>query len=85
MVELIRTNDTVLLSWLQALLRDSGIESVLLDSHTSIIEGSVGAIPRRLMVGDGDIAQARHLLHEAGILEAADDTPNETPNTGPGP
>jgi hypothetical protein len=85
MVELIRTNDTVLLSWLQALLRDSGIESVLLDSHTSIIEGSVGAIPRRLMVADGDIAQARHLLHEAGILETADETTNETPNTGPGP
>jgi len=66
-----------LLSWLQALLRDSGIESVLLDSHTSIVEGSVGAIPRRLMVGEGDIDRARQLLHDAGVLEASE--------SGPGP
>jgi hypothetical protein len=81
MVELIRTNDTVLLSWLQALLRDSGIESVLLDNYTSIVEGSVGAIPRRLMVGDDDIGRARRLLHEAGILEGTD----KSTTRGPGP
>jgi len=76
MVELIRTNDAVLLSWLQALLRDAGIDSVLLDSHTSIVEGSVGAIPRRLMVADADFAPARQLLREAGVLDppAAEET-----------
>ena len=47
---LLRTNDVVKLSWLQALLADSGIETMVLDMHTSILEGSAGAIPRRLAV-----------------------------------
>ena len=67
MVELLRTNDPVMLSWLIALLRDSGIEAVVLDTHMSIFEGSIGAIPRRLMVMSGDIIRARALLDEAGI------------------
>ena len=50
MKELFRTNDPVRLSWAQALLAAAGIEAVVLDTHTSIIEGSIGAIPRRLMV-----------------------------------
>ena len=53
MKELLRTNDAVRLSWLQALLAAAGIEAVVLDTHTSIIEGSIGAIPRRLMVRRG--------------------------------
>ncbi len=67
MVELLRTNDPVMLSWLIALLRDSGIEAVVLDTHMSIFEGSIGAIPRRLMVMSGDLIRARKLLDEAGI------------------
>ncbi len=67
MVELLRTNDVVMLSWLTALLRDSGIEAVVLDTHMSIFEGSIGAIPRRLMVMGGDLVRARRLLDEAGI------------------
>ncbi len=67
MVELLRTNDPVMLSWLIALLRDSGIEAVVLDTHMSIFEGSIGAIPRRLMVMSGDLILARKLLDEAGI------------------
>jgi Putative prokaryotic signal transducing protein len=66
MKELIRTNDPVRLSWLQALLAGAGIESVVLDTHTSIIEGSIGAIPRRLMVGEDDHRRACALLAEAG-------------------
>ncbi|HYM01354.1 MAG TPA: DUF2007 domain-containing protein [Stellaceae bacterium] len=66
MRELIRTNDTVRLSWLQALLAGAGIDSVVLDTHTSIIEGSIGAIPRRLVVHDEDHAQAQKLLADAG-------------------
>jgi hypothetical protein len=65
MKELLRTNDTVRLSWLQALLSSAGIETVVLDRHTSIIEGSIGAIPRRLMVPDEEWARARDLLAEA--------------------
>ena len=66
MKELLRTNDVVRLSWAQALLRDAGIESVVLDQHTSLVEGSIGAIPRRAMVRDEDAARARRILAEAG-------------------
>jgi hypothetical protein len=66
MRELVRTNDTVLLSWLGALLRDSGIETIVFDAHTSILEGSLGVIPRRLMVLDEDYAEARRVVTEAG-------------------
>ena len=66
MKELLRTNNTVLLSWLTALLSDERIETVVFDSHTSILEGSASAIPRRLMVGDDDYAWARRVMTEAG-------------------
>lgn len=60
------SNDLVRLSFLHALLRDAGIDCLLLDSHVSAVEGSIGAIPRRLMVLDEDEAQARRVLVEAG-------------------
>jgi hypothetical protein len=66
MRELLRTNDAVRLSWLQAMLASAGIEAVVLDTHTSIIEGSIGAIPRRLMVHDDDETRARAVLKEIG-------------------
>ncbi len=62
----IRSNDMVRLSFLVALLRDAGIATVMLDGHASAIEGSIGAIPRRLMVAEADEAQARRVLAEAG-------------------
>ena len=67
MEELLRTNDVVLLSWLEALLADSGIHVQVLDTHMSILEGSVGAIPRRLMVADEDAATARRIMDDADI------------------
>ncbi len=66
MTELLRTTDPVRLSWLVALLADAGIEAIVLDSYTSILEGSIGAIPRRLMVGTEEAAQALRILREAG-------------------
>lgn len=65
MKELLRTNDPVRLSWAEAVLAADGIRSVVLDTHTSIIEGSIGAIPRRLMVEEGDHARARRLIDAA--------------------
>lgn len=65
---LVTTNDPVRLSFLTALLADAGIAAVLLDAHTSAIEGSIGAIPRRLAVAPADEAQARRVLKEAGEL-----------------
>ena len=70
MMELLRTNDVVKLSWLTALLADAGIEALILDNHTSILEGSAGAIPRRLVVADDDYPRARRLLTEAGEQDA---------------
>lgn len=66
MKELVRTTDVVRLSWLTALLADAGIEVIVLDTHTSVLEGSIGAIPRRLAVLDEDHAQALRVLREAG-------------------
>ena len=62
MKELLRTNDPVRLSWVEALLRDSGIDSLVLDHYTSLVEGNIGAIPRRLMVAEGDYQRACALL-----------------------
>lgn len=62
----VTSNDLVRLNFLMALLRDAGIDCVLLDNHTSVIEGSIGAIPRRLMVAEKDEFRARRVLHEAG-------------------
>jgi hypothetical protein len=60
------TNDPVRLSFLHALLRDAGIAVVLLDAHVSAVEGSIGAIPRRLAVAEDDWQRAKRVLLEAG-------------------
>jgi hypothetical protein len=60
------SNDPVRLSFLEALLADAGIGSVLLDSNISAVEGSIGAFPRRLAVAEQDAARARRVLTEAG-------------------
>jgi hypothetical protein len=65
MKELLRTNNVVRLSWAQARLRDAGIESLVLDHHTSLVEGSIGAIPRRLMVAERDHQRASALIAAA--------------------
>ena len=62
MVELIRTNDPVLISWLSAALAGEGIEAVVLDTHMSVLEGSAAAIPRRVMVDDDDLVRAQNVL-----------------------
>ncbi len=63
---LVTTNDLVRLSFLICLLRDAGIEATLLDSQVSAMEGSIGAIPRRLVVASDDHRQAMRILAEAG-------------------
>jgi hypothetical protein len=71
MKELLRTNDLVRLSWAQALLADAGIECLMLDQHTSLVEGSIGAIQRRLMVDDRDHGRAQSVIAEADAQAAA--------------
>jgi Putative prokaryotic signal transducing protein len=65
--ELLRTNDMVLVSAVEALLDGANIGHLVLDQNMSIIEGSLGVLPRRLLVGDDDIQAARRLLAEAGL------------------
>ena len=65
MREVLKTNDPVLLNFAQALLKDAGIEAVIFDTHMSIMDGSAGFMPRRLMVVDDDIAEAQRVLQEA--------------------
>jgi integrase len=64
--ELLRSNEIVFLSWADALLKSEDIEIFVLDGHMSVIEGSAGAILRRVMVADEDYDRARRLLEEAG-------------------
>jgi hypothetical protein len=63
---LVTSNNPVRLSFLAALLADAGIETVLLDLHASIMDGSIGALPRRLCVASDDLDRARRVLREAG-------------------
>ncbi len=63
--EILRSNDPILLSWAEALLRDAGFEPVLFDEHASNIEGSISAIQRRLMAPDDQAEPAERLLREA--------------------
>lgn len=65
MKELIRTNNVVYLSFAEAVLKEAGIEALIFDGHMSILEGSIGALPRRLMVPDEDEATAREILAAA--------------------
>ena len=66
MIELLKTNDPVLISFVKATLADAGIEALVLDTHASILEGSASAIPRRIMVMDEDLETAKHILKTRG-------------------
>ncbi|WP_438277396.1 putative signal transducing protein [Nitrobacter sp.] len=67
MRELVRTNDVVLVSAIGALLDGADIYHLVLDQNMSVIEGSLGILPRRILVHDEDNAEARRLLIEAGL------------------
>ena len=64
--ELVRTNDAVLISAIEALLKSAGIPHLLADQNISVLEGSIGAFQRRILVGEDEIDAARKLLAEAG-------------------
>ena len=67
MEELIRTNDPVVLSFAEALLRDAGIAAFVADTNMSILDGSLGILPRRLMGESERILEARRLLTDADM------------------
>ncbi|HEX2554787.1 MAG TPA: DUF2007 domain-containing protein [Microvirga sp.] len=67
MVEIVRTNDLVLVGFLQSLLEQANIPVLVADSHMSALEGMIGVFPRRLLVPEDREAQARRLIREAGL------------------
>lgn len=67
MIELVRTNDIVVISLIESLFKEDGIEHIVLDQFTSVLEGSIGAIPRRIMVLEEKENAARRLLIDAGL------------------
>ena len=67
MHELVRTNNAVLITAIEAPLKAADIPHVVLDQHMSVLEGSLGILPRRILVEEGSIEDARRLLEEAGL------------------
>ena len=66
MRELVRTNDAVLVSAIGALLQGAGIPHHVFDQNMSVLEGSLGILPRRILVPDEHAVAARRLLEKAG-------------------
>jgi hypothetical protein len=67
MRELVRTNDAVLITAIEALLSGAGIPHVVADRNISVLEGSIGAFPRRVLVAEDHAVAARKLLQDAGL------------------
>jgi hypothetical protein len=67
MREIVRTNDAVLITAIEALLNGAGIQHMVLDQHMSVLDGSIGMLPRRIVVEDDQVSRARRLLVDAGL------------------
>ena len=65
--EIVRTNDMVLVSAVVALLEGAGIRHMVLDQNMSVLEGSLGVLPRRILVPEGNELTARQILQDAGL------------------
>jgi putative signal transducing protein len=65
--ELVRTNDIVLVSAIGALLDGANIHHLVVDQNMSVIDGSIGILPRRILVHEDDNRLARQILHDAGL------------------
>jgi Putative prokaryotic signal transducing protein len=67
MRELVRTNDAVLISAIEALLNSADIGHMVVDQNMSVLEGSIGIFPRRILVEEDQADTARRLLQDAGF------------------
>ena len=72
---LLQTTDPTVIAFAQALLEGEDIDSFVLDVHTSVLEGGLGILPRRLMVADRDWFIARAVIRDNGIEEGYDAKP----------
>lgn len=73
MKELLATNNMVTLSVIQSLLDEAGLDCLVLDQNMSILEGSLGIIPRRVMIADDHFEEARQLVIDAGFSKELKD------------
>jgi len=69
MRELVRTNDAVLITAIEALLNGAQIKHLVVDRNMSVLEGSIGIFPRRILVDEEQFNAARRLLEEAGFAD----------------
>ncbi len=69
MVEVLRSNDPVVLSFADAVLRDADLPHQVVDQDLGRIEGSIGAIQARVLVAEDRLAEARELLTDAGLAD----------------
>jgi hypothetical protein len=67
MREIVRTNDAVLITAIEALLKGANIAHMVLDQNMSVLDGSIGMLPRRIVVDREQVGRARRLLTEAGL------------------
>jgi hypothetical protein len=67
--ELVRTNNLVLISAIEALLNGADIAHMVVDQNMSVLEGSIGIFPRRILVDEDEIDAARQLLEDAGLAK----------------
>ena len=67
MRELVRTNDPTIIAYASALLEGEDIDCFQMDVHMSVLEGSIGILPRRLMVRDADYFRAASVLRDNDI------------------
>jgi hypothetical protein len=67
LIELVRTNDLVMISLIESLLTQSGVGFFVADQHMSAVEGSLGFLPRRILVDAREHQRARRLMQEAGL------------------
>ena len=70
MKEVLRTNNLILISRVQTILDDAGIQNKLLDTHASNIEGNISAIQRRLVVSNDDFHQSQKLINDLENYES---------------
>jgi hypothetical protein len=67
LIEIVRTNYLVMISVIESLLTQEGVPYFIADQHMSAMEGSLGFLPRRIMVETEQRGRARRLLREAGL------------------